>query len=313
MKTSTSLAVAGLFGGAALAQDTPPPTVADLAYGDHPRQVLDFYRAESDAPTPFVFFIHGGGWNALDKSKVHSLLDVPRLLENGISIVAINYRYANQARQNGVVPPVKAPLEDAARALQFARTKAAEWNLEKEKAAASGGSAGGCSSLWLAFHDDLARPESDDPVARESTRLAGAAVAGAQTSLDPRINLEWMPDLTYGAHAFGFPTAGKDKEKAPEMYASFAAQRDSVAEFIREYSPLEHVSADDPPVWLTYTNEEPLTKGMKTKDPTHSALFGLLLMEKAESVGASVTVTYPGAPVGPHANPTDALIGILKP
>ena len=40
-------------------------------------------------------------------------------------------------------------------------------------------------SLWLAFHDDLADPQNDDPVARESTRLYCAAVNGAQVSLDP--------------------------------------------------------------------------------------------------------------------------------
>lgn len=34
----------------------------NVPYGDHPRQVLDFYPAKSDKPTPVVFYIHGGGW-----------------------------------------------------------------------------------------------------------------------------------------------------------------------------------------------------------------------------------------------------------
>ncbi len=48
------------------------------------------------------------------------------------------------------VPPVKGPLHDAARALQFVCSKSAEWNIDKQRIGASGGSAGACSSLWLA-------------------------------------------------------------------------------------------------------------------------------------------------------------------
>ena len=40
----------------------PKPTLADVPYGTHPKQVLDFYKAESSTPTPLVFYIHGGGW-----------------------------------------------------------------------------------------------------------------------------------------------------------------------------------------------------------------------------------------------------------
>ncbi|MEO6786169.1 MAG: alpha/beta hydrolase, partial [Chthoniobacteraceae bacterium] len=42
----------------------PTPTAADVAYGKHPKQVLSFWKAESDKPTPLLFYIHGGGWMA---------------------------------------------------------------------------------------------------------------------------------------------------------------------------------------------------------------------------------------------------------
>src|SRR6185295_17550271 len=102
------------------------------------------------------------------------------------SVVSVEYRFVPQAQAAGVKPPVEWPLRDAARALQFVRSKAVEWNLDKKRIGATGGSAGACSSLWLAFHNDLADPKSADPIARESTRLWCAAVLGAQTSLDPR-------------------------------------------------------------------------------------------------------------------------------
>ena len=177
-----------------------PKHLMNVAYGTHPRQVLDFYQAKSDKPTPVVFYIHGGGWRNGDKKT-----NPKAFLDKGISVVAINYRYVQNGVEEKIEPPVKAPLEDAARALQFVRSKAIEWNLDKKRIGATGGSAGGCSSLWLAFHDDMADPNSKDPVARESTRLYCAAVNGAQTSLDPKELRQWMPNYNYGAHAFGLP------------------------------------------------------------------------------------------------------------
>ena len=143
------------------------PTLANVAYGTHERQVLDFWKAESSRPTPVLFNIHGGGWVAGDKARVAGL---DRYLAAGISVVSINYRYVTQAMLAEVKPPVQWPLSDAARALQFVRSKAGEWNLDKQRIGATGGSAGACSSLWLALHNDLADPQSKDPVARESTR-----------------------------------------------------------------------------------------------------------------------------------------------
>ena len=143
--------------------------MTNIRYGKNERHVLDFWKAESDTPTPLVFVIHGGGWKEGSKERLHKFVDTPALLKAGISVVAINYRLMRHAE--GVEPPVKAPLHDAARALQFVRSKATEWNVDKARIGAAGGSAGACSSLWLAFHDDLADSASSDPVARESTRL----------------------------------------------------------------------------------------------------------------------------------------------
>jgi len=40
------------------APSVPEPTRAEVAYGGHERQVLDFWRAESEEPTPVAFVIH---------------------------------------------------------------------------------------------------------------------------------------------------------------------------------------------------------------------------------------------------------------
>jgi acetyl esterase/lipase len=107
----------------------PMPTMADYAYAnDHERQRFDFWQAKSDKPTPVVLLIHGGGWTGGDKTSYGGTTIQP-LLDQGISVAAINYRFILQAMEQKVEPPVKGCLHDAARALQTIRSKAKEWNV----------------------------------------------------------------------------------------------------------------------------------------------------------------------------------------
>jgi acetyl esterase/lipase len=284
------------------APENPPvvkPTLANVRYGQHERHVLDFWRAESAAPTPLVFVIHGGGWTGGEKERVNRFVNVEGLLAQGISVVAINYRLIRNATEDGVVPPVKAPLHDAARALQYVRSQAAAWNVNKARIGAAGGSAGACSSLWLAYHDDLADPKSSDPVARESTRLFCAAVTGAQTTLDPLQMKTWTPNSRYGGHAFGLGS-----------FAEFLAARDRLQPWIAEYSPYALVTKDDPPVYLFYS--APPALGQDQKDPTHTANFGVKLQEHCRATGIRCELMYPGANDVRHATAQEYLIAMLK-
>ncbi len=154
------------------------PDRADVSYGPHERNVLDLWKAKSDRPTPLVIYIHGGGFTQGSKETVNPLL-LSGLLSQGISVAAINYRYSTQA-------PYPAPMMDGARAVQFLRLHAAEWNLDPKAFGATGGSAGAGISLWIGFHDDLGDANSADPIARQTTRLSAMAVTNGQTSYDPR-------------------------------------------------------------------------------------------------------------------------------
>jgi acetyl esterase/lipase len=268
--------------------------MSDVPYGKHSRQVLDFYPAKSGKPTPVVFYIHGGGWQGGDKKTNPKAYNA-----QGISVVAINYRYVKNAVAEQITPPVKAPLEDAARALQFVRSKAEEWNLDKTRIGATGGSAGGCSSLWLALHDDMADPDSDDPISRESTRLYCAAVNGAQVSLDPKELRQWMPNYRYGAHAFGLANLDSVMEN-----------REKVLPWIQEYSPIEHVSKDDPPIAMFYRGEVPVV-GSSPKDPTHSGVMGIKLAERLKEAGVDVVLVHPGQQNEKYKSATAYLIDRL--
>jgi acetyl esterase/lipase len=287
----------------------PTATLANVRYGEHERHMLDFWRAPTQAPAPLLFFIHGGGWMGGDKERLAKFYDAEKLLAAGVSVVSINYRYVSQAHAEGVKPPVHASLHDAARALQFVRSKAGEWNLDKTRVVASGGSAGACTSLWLAFHDDLADPKSSDPVAHESTRLTGAVVSGAQTTLDPAQMLEWTPNSRYGAHAFGL-FKDVNGRQTPGDFAAFLAKRDELKDWIAEYSPYALVSKDDPPVHLDYS--APPALGQDQKDPTHTANFGVKLQEHCRAQGVACELVYPGAPNVAHRTTHEALLALLK-
>jgi acetyl esterase/lipase len=287
-------------------RSNPAPTRANFHYGEHERQVMDFWKAPSDRPTPLLFYIHGGGWVSGDKREVSG---VARYLAAGISVVSINYRYSWQAQLADVKPPVAWPLHDAARALQLVRSKADEWNIDKLRIAASGQSAGACSSLWLAFHNDMADPKSDDPVARESTRLFCAAVNIAQTSLDPQQLKEWTPNSRYGGHAFGFMDP-HDLATRDTRFDEFLQHRDEVLPWIREYSPIEHATADDPPIYMIYPSAPAL--GQPQRDPTHTANSGVKLQEKLRDLKVECELVYPGAPDVTHLSMEAYLLDRLK-
>jgi acetyl esterase/lipase len=229
------------------------------------------------------------------------------MLKSGVSVASVEYRFIAEATADKVVPPVKGPLHDAARALQFVRSKATEWNIDKDRIAASGGSAGACTSLWLAFHPDMRDASSSDPVARESTRLLCAAVSGAQTTLDPKQMKEWTPNSRYGGHAFGFTG---DPEKKLSQFDEFLAKRDTILPWIAEYSPYALVSSDDPPVYLFYASKPAL--GQEEKDPTHTSNFGVKLQEHCRANQVVCDLVYPGANGAEYATIQEYLLAKLK-
>ena len=266
------------------------PTHADVKYGPHERNVLDFWKAASDKPTPLVVYIHGGGFKGGNKHGISSAV-VKQCLASGVSVAAIHYRFVQHA-------PLPASLYDSARAIQFLRSKAAEWNIDKTRVATFGGSAGGCTSLWLAFHDDLADPKSDDPVKRESTRLTCVAGSGAQSTLDPRVMREWLTD-----RVLQYPELEK-KYGAPSVEA--LVKDPKYVQAFGEASPINHLTADDPPVFLEYGRDGPITPKSTHGFVIHHAILGTKLKEAMDKIGVECVVRIAGkANQDPYENKLD--------
>ena len=146
------------------------PDHADLSYGPHANNKLDLWLAKSDRPTPLVVFIHGGGFVGGDKSSA-SAAAIKQCLDADVSFASINYRFRTEV-------PINTVLRDSARAIQFLRYKSDEFHFDKTRVAAFGGSAGAGTSLWLAFHDDLADPQSRRPGAPRIDAAGGRRLDG---------------------------------------------------------------------------------------------------------------------------------------
>jgi hypothetical protein len=256
------------------------PTFAGVSYGPHERNVLDFWQAKSSGPAPVVVFIHGGGFaNGSKENLKPRTLDA--LLEAGISVVAVNYRYYTQA-------PLPAALHDCWRALQFVRARAGEWNLDKTRVAATGGSAGAIASMYLAFHDDMANPASEDPVERESTRLTAVATTAGQTTLDT----DWWVQNVPGWPADGGAQADGHARRR------WGASEIDFPKLIAESSALKLISADDPPIWMSYAMRpaDPMPSDAKaaTNWRVHHVAFGTALKRAMDDFGLESHLNHPG-------------------
>ena len=255
----------------------PEPTHRNVSYGPHEQNVLDVWLAESGTPTPLVLYIHGGGFRGGSKESLRA--DALRgLLDAGISVAAVEYRFIKHKK-------LPAAHHDCRRALQFVRSKADEWNLDKARFGAFGGSAGAQLCMWLALHDDMAQPDSADPIERESTRLACVATNGGQTTMDFELWQKWIP---------GYDAPHRDPLEAFE-----AKSEEELRKLVAEVSALSLISADDPPIFMSYgmapdapvPSDPERARGWKV----HHVTFGVKLKEKMDALGIEADLKYPGA------------------
>ncbi|MDY6861993.1 MAG: alpha/beta hydrolase [Thermodesulfobacteriota bacterium] len=251
----------------------------NVKYGPHERNVMDFWKADSDKPVPVIVFFHGGGFVKGQKRLTRLQEDC---LKNGISAVSADYRFV---KSKGI--GIREVMYDGARVIQFLRSKEKEWNIDPSRIALSGASAGGNMSLWLAMHDDLADPESKDPISQFSTRVTCVVAIDSQTSNDInfiRKNIGGNPSI---------------HRSIPLMYNVETVkelEEPGILKRMEQFSAINHTSKDDPPIYLNY-HHAPVKGLLPEKTLTfvsiHNAKFGLLLKDKLDSLGVECKVGYP--------------------
>ncbi len=268
---------------------TIQPTFADVKYGAHERNVLDFYQASAVKPTPLVIYIHGGGFVAGNKKVAPAQLR--EFLDAGMSVAAIHYRFVD-----GKELIFPAPQHDGARALQFLRSKAREWNIDPKRVACYGGSAGAGISMWIGFHDDLADPNSQDPIERESTRIQAIGTFGGQSTYDP-IKIKELIGGRAWEHpsifkVYGVTTADEALHPTPEKQKLYD-----------ESSAFTHLTQDDPPLYMVYSEADgPLPADARPGQGIHHPNFGRHLQAKMNELGIDNVFVYTPADKGRNVN-----------
>ncbi len=239
-----------------------------VAYGPHTRNVLDAWLIESPNPTPVAIFIHGGGFHQGDKDTIHnSSATIPFLLKSGISVISISYRYAyrDPVRAIESTTPddegsvhdengtrVDYILRDCARAVQFVRYHAEDWNINPDKIAAFGTSAGAGCAMWVGMVDDLAQPDHSDPVLQHSSRVA---VVGHLTS-QPTYNLLRWPELLMMSTEFLFDLLADDFQALTQHTLNDMSSTPEGQELSWVLDFYAHMNPGDPPFFTANTQDD---------------------------------------------------------
>lgn len=116
----------------------------DIPYvpAGHARQVLDIYAPPGGKNLPVVFWIHGGGWQAGDKSSVQNK---PRyFLDKGFVFVSTNYRLLPAV-------PMETIFADIAKAVRFVHEHIGEYGGDPNRIFLMGHSAGAQLAALLAI------------------------------------------------------------------------------------------------------------------------------------------------------------------
>ncbi len=178
MKTSFSvfLLVAGLAFTADSAQPNanPPPRRSSLPPGARPFRDLEYGHANNhamrldlylpekeDHRLPLIIWIHGGGWRGGSKDVPSPALP---FTAKGYAVAQVGYRLTREAT-------FPAQIYDCKAAVRWLRANAAKYNLDPEKFAAWGSSAGGHLVALLGVSEGIVELEGKVNDLKASSRV----------------------------------------------------------------------------------------------------------------------------------------------
>ena len=262
----------------------------NISYGPDKKNNLDLWIADPESKTPFVIYIHGGGFGAGSKNAAYTKNNfkrVKKLLENNISFATIDYRYKNNDDF------LLSSLNDAKRALQYLKFNNKKFNLRKNKVALMGASAGATSSLWIGLQDDLSDKKSKDPVLRESTKVSCIVGMAAAHSL----NLNRWKEM-----------ANVDEDYLKSIFEKYLGKMDTEKwmkrsfdkDYISEVDFFEKMDPNDPPIFII--NFGGNRKPKNIADFHHNPLHAKVLKQRADSLKIKNVIYAPGIGIVDKSN-----------
>ena len=184
-------------------------------------QNIDIYFPDLGGPWPALVYVHGGSWMHGDKSE--AVMFARGMTAQYYLVASINYR---------LYPAGKFPnmIEDVKCAIRSLRAHASEYNLDPDRIAAIGPSAGGHLVSLLGASDQSAGWDVGQYL-DQSSRVQAVIAMAPITDLSrnfPNADIETMKRVGFGEHN------------------------------VAEASPITHVTADDPPFLLIHGEQDTL-------------------------------------------------------
>ncbi len=212
---------------------------------------LDAHIPDGQGPFPAAILVHGGGWVAGDKQQYINYIFQP-LTDAGFAWFSINYRLAPQYK-------FPSDADDVESAIQFVKSNAAKYKIDRRHIGLIGESAGGHLVSYVGARN---RPKS---------RVAAVvSMYGIHDFISACI--AWKPVPTEILQLFGIPAVNAD-----------------TAPILIQASPVKYVSRGMPPFLLMH--------GSKDEDVPYEQ--SVEMCEKMKAAGARCDlITIPGAPHG---------------
>lgn len=199
----------------------------DIEYRNgNPKWTLDLAapKDRGGPPRPGIVFVHGGGWRGGDKGGGQWRRLPIEYAQKGYVCITVNYRLTDEA-------PFPACLEDVKCAVRWFRAHAEEYHLDPERIGAYGNSAGAHLVSMLGLVDRDKDLEGDGPYRRQSSLVQAVFCSAVPTDF-----ADWHVSIK-GHRALEPFLAGPER---------------SLAERVRQASPIHYVSSEAPPFFVLH-------------------------------------------------------------
>jgi acetyl esterase/lipase len=208
-------------------------TIPDVIYGhkDGLAMTFDVFKPKANANGAAVIFMVSGGWVSPYTPPQQAAMRFKELLDKGFTVIAV--RHGSSPKY--LIPEI---VSDVRRAVRFIRFNAKQWGVDPNRLGVFGGSAGGHLALVLGTASDGGDPNAKEDFMKESDRVA--SVVAYFPPVDLRPLARGLNPQSSGGVLDRFPALNFEKEKAPD------------------YSPIVHVSSDDPPTLLIHGDKDDL-------------------------------------------------------
>ncbi len=222
---------------------------SDLVYetvGNRELPLDLYFRPNAKSPMPLVIWVHGGGWKNGSKRGAGPALEC---LNHGYAVASIESRLSGEA----IFP---AAIEDCKAAVSFLRLNASQYNLDPDRFAAWGSSAGGHLVAMLGTTGD-----TDEFETHPVTRKAPSHVQAVCNWFGPTDFLR-MND-----------TPGRldhDAADSPESRL-IGGPIQQHPDKVRRANPITYVSAADPPMLMMHGTADGLVP-IQQSELLHAAL-----------------------------------------